>query len=257
MPGLRCSVLIGYCEAHSSLPNFASRAPQIATKCKWQSFDKTANTLASCLFTARQKGVGTPVGDRVSELQGPVMASDFLIDGEQFLQQTGLSAWKSQQYQSTGTLDLFSLDWVVAFLQNLRQKQTNNFSGLLSALYLGDKVIAIHFGIRSRDVLGWWFPSYDHQFSKYSPGAILSMRVLQTAETEGIKRVDLRQGDERYKTSFMTGAYPVIEGMIAGRSLNGLLHRGWIQTRNWAQSSSMGRVPLAVFRRLRNWIIKK
>lgn len=168
-----------------------------------------------------------------------------------------LFKWKSEQYQSTGTLDLFSLDWVVEFLQNLRKKQTNNFSGLLSALYLDDKVIAVHFGIRSRDVLGWWFPSYDHQFSKYSPGAILLTRVLQEAETAGIERVDLGQGDERYKASFMTGAYPVIEGSIERRSINRLLHRSWVQTRNWAQSSSMGRVPLAVFRRVRNWIIKK
>lgn len=45
-------------------------------------------------FHCSKKGVGTPVGDRVSELQGPVVAADFLIDGEQFLQQTGLSAWK-------------------------------------------------------------------------------------------------------------------------------------------------------------------
>lgn len=168
-----------------------------------------------------------------------------------------LLEWKSQQYRRTGTLDMFRLDWIVGLLEKLRRIQTDQFAGVLSALYLNDRMIAVHFGIRSRDVLAWWFPSYDDSLAKYSPGSILLTNVLQQAAAEGIVRVDLGQGDERYKASFMTDAFEVMEGSIGRRSVNRLLHRGWVQTRNWAQSSRLGRTPLRMFRGARNWMIQK
>jgi CelD/BcsL family acetyltransferase involved in cellulose biosynthesis len=69
-------------------------------------------------------------------------------------------------------------------------------------------------GIRSRDVLHWWFPTYDPAYTKYSVGIILLLRVARAAADEGIVSIDLGKGDALYKERVMTASTPVGEGSI-------------------------------------------
>ena len=56
-----------------------------------------------------------------------------------------------------------------------------DFQGVLSGLYIGEKLVAAHFGMRSRRVLHWWFPAYDPELGKYSPGAQLLLELSRAA----------------------------------------------------------------------------
>ena len=82
----------------------------------------------------------------------------------------------------------------------------------------GDRPVAAHFGLRSRTVLSCWFPAYDPEFAKYSPGLILHLRMAEAAAAEGIGMLDLGRGAAEYKDALKTGAIRVYEGLHAGRA---------------------------------------
>lgn len=166
-----------------------------------------------------------------------------------------LIEWKSDQYQRTGTLDLFRFDWVCALARRATMLTNPNFSGVLSVLYCGDRPVAAHLGLRSNGVLCWWLPAYDRRFSQYSPGSILLLEVIEAAAAHGIARIDLGQGDERYKQSFANADFAVAEGAVSLHAWNRTARRTWIHMREWAQSTPACAAPLRMFRSVRNRLI--
>ena len=109
-----------------------------------------------------------------------------------------LLAWKSAQYRRTGAYDAFSHGWVVEVLERVVASPI----GLLSALWSGDDLVAVHLGMRSGRVLHWWFPAYDPAFARHSPGLVLLRELLDAAPAEGIGLLDFGKGDEDYKSWF-------------------------------------------------------
>lgn len=121
---------------------------------------------------------------------------------------------KSQQCRETGTFDFFRLDWTVRLAHRIAQTDTPGFAGVLSVLYAGDTVAALHLGMRSQTVLHWWFPVYNRDCARYSPGQILLMRLAEAAAERGIATLDLGAGDDAYKSSFQTGAVKLAHGAV-------------------------------------------
>lgn len=163
-----------------------------------------------------------------------------------------LFRWKRDQYQRTGAGDVLGIPWVRALVQSIHEYQSPTFGGVLSTLYLGDRLIAAHFGMLDRKVLSSWFPAYDPAFSAYSPGIILFLKVIQEAASRGITCIELGQGGERYKASFGNGSFIVSEGVVCRNTFDRLLHLNWIRARQFAQSNRYCRTPLRWFRSLRN-----
>lgn len=160
--------------------------------------------------------------------------------------------WKSAQYRVLGVPDYLAIPSVLPLLERLRFTQTDDFSGMLSALYVEDTLLAVHFGIVGHGVLGWCFPTYNPEFGKYSPGLIFLAKLFEAAPAAGIKRIDLGQGPEPYKKSFRSGSFPVAEGVAGGSAIGRLVSRSWIRTRIWAANSPLQGAPLRIFRNLRN-----
>jgi CelD/BcsL family acetyltransferase involved in cellulose biosynthesis len=148
-----------------------------------------------------------------------------------------LFAWKDAQCARTGVPSLFSLDWPRRLVHRLLDHREPELTGMLSAVYLGDSVAAIHFGMRSRHVLHWHFTAYDPSFSKFSPGAILLVRVMQEANAMGITRIDLGKGTEPYKQRFATGIDYVCEGSVDTRPLTGVAWNRWLRLRQAIKNS--------------------
>lgn len=123
-----------------------------------------------------------------------------------------LMHWKSNQYIRTGGSDLFKANWIVKLLQLIHVKKSPNFSGMLSVLYAGDQVAALHFGMRSQSIWHYWFPAYNQQLKKYFPGLILLLKMVESAEDLGLKIIDLGKGGESYKKQVMNNAVPLLEG---------------------------------------------
>lgn len=112
---------------------------------------------------------------------------------------------KRAKYQRTKTFDILSVEWAANLLREIFQIQKPQFKGLLSVLRAGDKLIAVHFGMLTGDTLHYWFPTFDNQYSRYSPGTELLMQVAEEASRRGIKKVDLGYGDDPYKLKFSNG----------------------------------------------------
>lgn len=165
-----------------------------------------------------------------------------------------LRKWKNAQRQETRTFNVLDCDWVLALLDNIRQADNPEFSGVLSALYAGDQLIAAHFGMHSKRVFHYWFPTYDNDFSRYSPGGILLNHIAKQCAELGIVRLDLGKGDERYKKSFESGGIELIAGAADSRPLHIAARRAWFRTVAWGRESPLRRqlkLPKRVFERIK------
>lgn len=143
-------------------------------------------------------------------------------DGRQLEQ---MIEWKRDQYARSRIPDAFGVSWTGDLLRAIMETQTQDFSGVCSVLRAGEKVVAVHAGMRSRNVLHWWFPAYDRNFEKYSPGIILLFRIAEVLVSAGATVIDLGKGDERYKRSAMNRAVALREGSVEMPSLLATVRR--------------------------------
>lgn len=122
-----------------------------------------------------------------------------------------LLRWKTAQYLRTGKTDWFALPWVRGLLEALHATRNEGFSGLLSALWAGGRLVAAHFGIRSREVWHWWYPAYDRDLARHSPGLVLDLLMAEQAPALGIRRIDLGKVCE-HKQRMMNASYEMARG---------------------------------------------
>lgn len=162
-----------------------------------------------------------------------------------------LIRWKTEQYRRTGAVDVFSFPWTVQLLEHLLDHGSDDFSGMLSALWAGDRLVAAHLGMRSHGVLHFWFPAFDRELRSYSPGTILLVRLLQECAALGLHRVDLGKSDAPWKVSFATGSVRLGEGCVTSSELVRLSRRAWAATRSWIRSSPIAGTARAANRALR------
>jgi CelD/BcsL family acetyltransferase involved in cellulose biosynthesis len=125
-----------------------------------------------------------------------------------------LMTWKSAQYRASGKLDIFGVPWVAKVVETMHATRRPNFAGVLSVLWLGEKPIAAHLGLRSRTVWHYWFPAYDPAYAHYSPGLILLLKMAEHANSEGLATIDLGLGRAIYKQRLMSGSIALAEGRI-------------------------------------------
>ncbi|MFJ1648876.1 GNAT family N-acetyltransferase [Streptomyces sp. NPDC088258] len=136
-----------------------------------------------------------------------------------------LMEWKSAQYRRTGRRDRFAREWISRLVRRLAATRTPACSGVLSVLYVAERPVAAHFGLRSRTVLSCWFPAYDTEFAKFSPGLILHLRMAEAAAGVGIGMLDLGRGAAEYKDALKTGGLRVYEGSAVRPGARAALHR--------------------------------
>lgn len=136
-----------------------------------------------------------------------------------------LMAWKSAQYRRTGRSDRFARAWIVRLAEHLFHSRTDRFAGQLSVLYAGDRPAAAHFGLRSDRVHTCWFPAYDPEFARFSPGLVMHLLMAEGAAADGVSYVDLGRGHKEYKDLLKTREVTVHEGWVTRRHPVALGHR--------------------------------
>lgn len=136
-----------------------------------------------------------------------------------------LMGWKSRQYRATGEWDRFDDPRIVSLVQRLHTTTSEHCTGMLSVLYAGDRPAAAHFGIRSGRTLSWWFPAYEPELSRYSPGMQLLFLLVESGASLGLDRIDLGIGDHGYKDAAKTGELAVAWGLVDDGSSRALLRR--------------------------------
>jgi CelD/BcsL family acetyltransferase involved in cellulose biosynthesis len=133
--------------------------------------------------------------------------------------------WKSAQYQRTGQWDRFTRPWVIDLVSDLFEVRTQDCAGVLSVLYAGDRPAAAQLCLRSPSVLSSWFPSYNVEFSKYSPGLLAFFLIAEAAAGHGLQTLDLGKGGEQYKELLANAELEVAEGWVERRSMVALARR--------------------------------
>jgi len=165
-----------------------------------------------------------------------------------------LLVWKSLQRQRTGTDDLLRFEWVRGVLDRMFDTQEPALSGRLSALYAGSRLVAAHFGIICRKSLHLWFPAYDIEVDRFSPGQIMMVELLRAAADSGIVRADFGKGQDRYKLSMATKSVMVAEGCADTRWIGRFLTSAAYQGRSWLRDSPLREVVQGPKRRWRKFM---
>jgi CelD/BcsL family acetyltransferase involved in cellulose biosynthesis len=162
-----------------------------------------------------------------------------------------LFAWKSAHRLRLGELDILALPRVKELLQAIHETQTEGFAGVLSGLYADDRLIAAHFGVRSRKALHYWFPSYDRAFAKYSPGAILLLKMAESAPSFGVEHIDLGAGDEDYKHRFANRSIKLTAGCVDLWQWRAARRQAGHNIKAWVRGTPLHRPAKAIKRLLR------
>jgi CelD/BcsL family acetyltransferase involved in cellulose biosynthesis len=134
-----------------------------------------------------------------------------------------LIARKSQQYRATGRHDILSVQWIKNLLEALLACNSGDFGGELAALWYGEELVAVEFGMRSGDVLHSWFPVFDHRFASVAPGVALMDAMILDAGRRGLRIVDLGAGHDSYKKHVSNRTMQVHAGAIVASGLRASL----------------------------------
>jgi len=165
-----------------------------------------------------------------------------------------LIEWKMEQYRRTGVTNVLAFGWTLALLERILAAKGESFSGMMSALYMGNVLTAVLLSMRSHDVVHGWFSAYRPNFGPLSPGLVLWLEAAQAYPALGIRRIDLGKGREEYKTHLMSGAIDVAEGSVDCRPVTRLVRRNWRRAYEWARRSPLRRPLLVPGRILRNMV---
>lgn len=73
---------------------------------------------------------------------------------------------------------------------------------LFTTVRLDGRVVAQHFGLRSRNSLLWYKPAFDPQLHRCSPGEVLLRHLIESAHEQRLDELDFTRGDEPFKSRF-------------------------------------------------------
>ncbi|MEA1943557.1 MAG: GNAT family N-acetyltransferase [Pseudomonadota bacterium] len=155
---------------------------------------------------------------------GPVRVCLDDPDGRAFAR---LDAWKQAQYRDTGKLNVFGIGWVREALADFRTMDGAGLHGLTASLWFGDRLAAVEFGLAAGGIYHSWFPAYDPELARYSPGLLLLHGLFDQAGAHGIDRVDLGRGGDHYKKYYTSYEVPLDQGrvLVPGMAAAGI--RSW------------------------------
>jgi CelD/BcsL family acetyltransferase involved in cellulose biosynthesis len=177
------------------------------------------------VYLAKKRAGGSKLFERVGYLErrlareyGPVQ---FILNENRAEVFDQLIAWKSAQYVRTQKRDIFASPSARAVLQEIAAPERDGFSGVLSALYAGDRLIAAHFGMRAHAMLHYWFPVYDAALARHSPGLVLLASLLGSVDQLGVAKIDLGTGNYPYKARLGTDSIEVFEGSLESANWRG------------------------------------
>ena len=137
-----------------------------------------------------------------------------------------LMDWKSGQYAATGKFDVLGVPWVRQVLDGLRRSE-GEVKGLTASLWFGDRLAAAEFGLMAGGVYHSWFPAYDADFARYSPGLLLMHAIMEEAGALGIDRFDLGGGDAPYKKYYASWEAPLDSGRSLAPGMAAAMIQSW------------------------------
>lgn len=130
--------------------------------------------------------------------------------------------WKSVQYQQTKVFDVFSVEWPRRLLEAILRRQSDRFSGVCSSLNINGEIAAVHVGMASDRMCHFWFPAFNRDFGRMSPGLLLLVEMAKTAAQLGHTGVELGPGEYGFKRDISSYQVGLATGFVASSSLLGM-----------------------------------
>ena len=148
---------------------------------------------------------------RLAEDHGPLVFEFSREPGEAIDFILGL---KRRQMQRTAQHDIFGSAWVQRFLRRLMECPDADFGMRFATLRAGGRLVAAEAGLLSGDAYHLWFPVYNPEFAKYSPGSLATLESVRALADLGVTLVDFGPAGETYKRDFADPAAHVFEGDV-------------------------------------------
>lgn len=126
---------------------------------------------------------------------------------------------KRAQLRRTGQHDIFASAWVRGLLGRLAEAREPDFGLRLASLRAGGRLVAAELGLLSGGAYHLWFPVYEPDLARYSPGSLMTLETLRAAAGQGIALVDFGPAGEGYKADFADPAARVLEGDLTDGGL--------------------------------------
>lgn len=154
-------------------------------------------------------------------------------------------SWKRAQYQRTGVFDVFSVGWTSRLLKAILRREGDHFCGLISTLSIGDRIAALHVGMASDRVCHYWFPAYDTDFGRLSPGILMIEEMAKVAAVMGHEALELGPGDYQFKRDLASYQLGLGSGYIVSPSLLGMARQATRALIHAAEGAPLG--PFSTF----------
>ena len=169
---------------------------------------------------------------RLAETLGPL---DFTFDADGKGVLDLIFRLKRAQMRRTGQHNIFAGPWTMAFLRRLSTLASDDFGLRFATLRAGSRIVAAEVGLRSGSAYHLWFPVYDPDFARYSPGALMTLETLRVAPEHGIATVDFGPAGEDYKRDFAEPGRLVLEGDVTAG--------GWVEAARAAANLALAHAP--------------
>ena len=130
---------------------------------------------------------------------------------------------KRGQYVRTGRHDVFACGWTRDLLHALMASEADDFGASMSVLWAGDRLAACEFSLHAGDQWHFWFPAYEPDLARCSPGILLSMDTMRAAGALGYRSFDFGYAGEGYKKYFCNDTRIVSEAILVRPGLGASL----------------------------------
>jgi CelD/BcsL family acetyltransferase involved in cellulose biosynthesis len=145
-----------------------------------------------------------------------------------------LMAWKQAKYVQTNRHNVLAVPWIRSVLRELYESDDPSFRGEITALYFGEHLAALEFGLRADQAMHSWFPAYDQAYAKVSPGILLMDGMIELCGARGITKVDLGIGHDQYKRHASNAPVTVWSGSLPMQAWRRLGVQAGIGFQDWA-----------------------
>lgn len=158
---------------------------------------------------------------------------------------------KREQYIRSGMHDVFACGWTYELLMQLAEITDEDYGLRVGTLHNGDELVAAEICLLNGSVLHLWFPAYADTYQRYSPGILLSLRIMEYMAARGITQVDFGAGGEGYKHT-MTSPGPVcLEGSVSAQTPILSLMADTVEAVTPVAKTKVAAVRLSLSRRMR------
>lgn len=148
-----------------------------------------------------------------------------------------LMVWKQAKYIETNRHNVLAVPWIKAVLHALYHSPDPDFRGEVTALYFGEHLAALEFGLRSDRAMHSWFPAYDHAYAKVSPGILLMDGMIEECGARGITKVDLGIGHDQYKRHASNAPVVVWSGTLPITPMRRASAQSFVSVGKWVNDT--------------------